>query len=192
MKKIKQISEEIKNGSQNTFGLPGIKRDSDVVIVSSLRTAQTKAKRGLLKDTKPEQLLSEILKGVLEKSKLDPKLVEEVVVGNVLLPGSGALIFRGSCFMAGLPIETPMMTVNRFCSSGLEAISIVASKISSGLIKIGIAAGVESMSNAEMSNMVDPEKLSDEFLNNENAANCLLPMGITSENLTEKFDLQRP
>ena len=89
--------------------------------------------------------------------------------------------------MAGLPVESSMMTVNRFCSSGLEAISIVSSKIRSGLISIGIACGVESMSNSDMTNMVEPEKLSDEFLNNEQASNCLLPMGITSENLTEKL-----
>lgn len=112
-------------------------------------------------------------------------------MGNVLLPGSGALIFRGSCLMAGLPVETSMMTVNRFCSSGLEAVSVVASKIRSGLISIGIAAGIESMSISDMSAMVDPEKLSDQFLNNEQASNCLLPMGITSENVTEKFGLKR-
>lgn len=108
-----------------------------------------------------------ILKGVLSKTKIDPNLIEEVVIGNVLLPGSGALIFRGACLMAGLPIPTPMVTVNRFCSSGLEAVSVIASKIRSGLITVGIAAGVESMSNSEMSAMVEPEKLSDEFLNNE-------------------------
>lgn len=69
--------------------------------------------------------------------------------------------------MAGLPIDSSMMTVNRFCSSGLEAISVVASKIKSGIIQVGIAAGVESMSLSDMSNMVEPEKLSEEFLNNE-------------------------
>lgn len=120
---------------------------------------------------------------------MDPKLVQDIVIGNVLLPGSGALIFRGACLLAGLPIESSMMTVNRFCSSGLEAISVISSKIKSGLISIGIAGGVESMSLSDMSNMVEPEKLSDEFLSNELAASCLLPMGITSENLTEKFGL---
>jgi acetyl-CoA acyltransferase 1 len=93
--------------------------------------------------------------------------------------------------MAGLSVDSSMMTVNRFCSSGLEAISVVASKIKTGLISIGIAAGVESMSLSDMSNMVEPDKLSDEFLNNELASNCLLPMGITSENITEKFGLKR-
>jgi acetyl-CoA acyltransferase 1 len=112
-----------------------------------------------------------------------------VVVGNVLLPGSGALIFRGACLMAGLPIDCSMMTVNRFCSSGLEAISIVASKIKSGIISIGIASGVESMSLSDMTNMVEPDKLSEEFMNNEQASNCLLPMGITSENVSDKFGL---
>ena len=192
MKKIETIKKNIERPNGNAFGQASVKSDDDVVIVCALRTAQTKSKKGFLKDTPPEILLSLILKGVLSQSKIDPNLVQEVIVGNVLLPGSGALVFRGSCLLAGLPVDTPMMTLNWFCSSGLEAISVVASKIKSGLITVGIAAGVESMSQSEMSNMVDPEKLSDEFLNNEQAANCLLPMGITSENVADKFGLQRP
>ena len=62
-----------------------------------------------------------------------------------MLPGSGAFIFWGALIMAGLPIETTLMTVNWLCSSGLEAISVISSKIKSGIISIGIAAGVESM-----------------------------------------------
>ncbi len=69
--------------------------------------------------------------------------------------------------MAGLPIESSMMTINRFCSSGLEAISLVASKIKSGIITIGIACGVESMSTGDLSSLAEPDKISDEFLAND-------------------------
>lgn len=69
--------------------------------------------------------------------------------------------------MAGLPVETSLASVNRFCSSGLEAVSIIASKIKTGLIEIGIGAGCESMSMNEMSDSINPELLSDEFIENE-------------------------
>ncbi len=75
MKKIETIQKEISDKNGLVLGQVGIKSDSDIVIVCALRTAQTRAKKGLLKDTKPEQLLSLILKGVLSKSKIDPKLI---------------------------------------------------------------------------------------------------------------------
>ena len=75
MKKIETIQKEISDKNGLVLGQVGIKSDSDIVIVCALRTAQTRAKKGLLKDTKPEQLLSLILKGVLSKSKMDPKLI---------------------------------------------------------------------------------------------------------------------
>lgn len=71
--------------------------------------------------------------------------------------------------MADIPVETPMATVNRFCSSGLEAVALIAAKIRSGLIEVGIGAGCESMSLNEMSDTVNPDKLSDAFIDNEKA-----------------------
>jgi len=84
------------------------------------------------------------------------------------------------------------MSVNRQCSSGIEACAIVASKIKSGVIDCGIGAGVESMSNFDMNGMVDPEKLSEELFDNEVARNCLMPMGNTSEEVAMKYGLKRP
>ena len=83
------------------------------------------------------------------------------------------------------------MAINRQCSSGIEACSIVASKIKAGIIDMGIGAGVESMTLFDMSGMVDPEKLSDALFENETARNCLIPMGNTSENVAEKYGLNR-
>jgi acetyl-CoA acyltransferase 1 len=75
MKKIETIKNEMVSKNRGIFGQAGVKRDDDVVVVCALRTAQTRAKKGLLKDTKPEQLLAYILKGVLDKTQMDPKLV---------------------------------------------------------------------------------------------------------------------
>lgn len=94
---------------------------------------------------------------MLKDSKIDPKLIEDVIVGNVLLPGSGAVLFRGASIMANIPVETPLVSVNRFCSSGLEAVALIAAKIRSGMISVGIGAGCESMSLSEMSDSVKPE-----------------------------------
>ena len=79
--------------------------------------------------------------------------------------------------MADLPIEIPVSSVNRLCSSGLEAVSVIASKISSGLISCGLGCGVESMSLFDMNGLVDPERLSEDLFENEKASNCLIPMG---------------
>lgn len=79
------------------------------------------------------------------------------------------------------------MAINRLCSSGLEACAIIASKIKLGAIDIGIGAGVENMSMYDMNKSVDPETLSDAVFEHEQARNCLMPMGVTSENVAEKY-----
>jgi len=113
------------------------------------------------------------------------------VVGNVLQPGSGSNSSRWGEFLAGFPESTTLMSVNRQCSSGLEAVMIVASKIKAGTIDIGIGAGVESMSLYDMQASVDPEKISDQVFEHELARNCLVPMGVTSENVAEKFGINK-
>lgn len=122
------------------------KSQDDVVICGAVRTPLTKAKKGLLKDTPPEILLHAVFSGLLERTKVDPKLVQDIIVGNVNQPGSGAIISKMASFLAGFPETTTLFAINRFCSSGLEACSLVAAKIKAGQIDIGIGAGVEQMS----------------------------------------------
>lgn len=105
---------------------------------SALRTPVTRARRGGLKDVHAEMMLATVLKGVLEKTKIDPKLIEDVVIGNVLPPGGGATLARMASLYAGIPETSSVMTVNRQCSSGLQAVAQVASAIKSGYIEIGI------------------------------------------------------
>ncbi len=175
----------------NLLSHPTTALSTDVVIVSALRTPLTRAKKGHLNLTKPEILLAHVFKSTLTRTKIDPSLIEDIAVGNVLLPGSGAVLARAAMLLSGMPIKTPIFTLNRQCSSGLEAVGIIAAKIRSGLIECGIGAGVESMSLTDMQSLIDPEKLSDELLEDELASNCLLPMGMTSEILAKKYNLKR-
>lgn len=87
-----------------------------------------------------------VLKAVMERSKLNPALVEDVCVGTVLAPGGGATEMRAAVLVAGLPETTAVRTLNRQCSSGLQACVDIANQIRTGMIDVGIGAGVESMS----------------------------------------------
>lgn len=161
----------------------------DVVIVAAYRTALCKAKRGGFKDTHADDLLAPVLKAVIEKTKLDPSEVGDIVVGTVLAPGSQrASECRMAAFYAGFPETVPIRTVNRQCSSGLQAVADVAASIKAGFYDIGIGAGLESMTATPMGweGSVNPKvKMF------EKAQNCLLPMGITSENVAGRFGVSR-
>jgi len=94
-------------------------------------------------------------------------------------------------YLAGFPDTTNVLAINRLCSSGLEATSIIASKIKSGVIDIGIGAGVENMSMYDMNKSLDTEKISDAVFEHEKARNCMIPMGVTSENVAEMYKISR-
>jgi acetyl-CoA acyltransferase 1 len=95
------------------------KSDDDVVICSAVRTPVTKGKRGGLKDTAPEFLLSVVLREAATRAKVNPADVQDIAVGNNLLPGAGEIPNRMAMFMAGFPDTTSIVAVNRLCSSGL-------------------------------------------------------------------------
>jgi acetyl-CoA acyltransferase 1 len=167
------------------------KSDDDVVICCAVRTAIAKAKKGGFKDTPPEDMLAPLFKAVLEKTKIDPKTVGDVQIGNVLQPGAGALQGRMGQFMGDIPFEVPFSSVNRQCSSGLQAVANIAANIRAGVIDTGIAGGVESMSLYSMTAGIDPEKLSENVMSHNLASQCLMPMGLTSENVAEKWKISR-
>lgn len=155
-----------------------------------MRTPVTRAKKGGLAEACPEDLLVAVFKGVIEESKVDPKLIQDIAVGNVLPPGGGATVARMALLAAGIPNTTAVNTLNRQCSSGLASINQIASEIALGQIDIGIGAGVESMTQNYGAGVM-PERFSDEVMENEEAADCLAPMGITSENVAEEFGVTR-
>lgn len=166
------------------------KHDDDVVVVSAYRTAITKARKGGFKDTHPEDLLAAVLRAVYTKVNLDPKLIQDISVGNVLPPGGGATVARMAQLYAGIPHSTPLNTVNRQCSSGLTAIHQIANEIKSGDIDIGIGAGVESMTMG-YGPISQPASMSEVVMSNQESADCLIPMGITSENVAAQYHVTR-
>jgi len=165
------------------------KSDDDVVIVSAVRTAIGKAKRGVFKDTHPTDLLVPVLKAVVERVKVDPKVVNDVCVGWVLAPGGGATQARMAMFLAGYPETTALATTNRQCSSGIQAVANIAAAIKNGYIDVGIGAGVETMSLHDMVSSVGD--INPKIQDNNNAKNCLMSMGETSENVASKYGVTR-
>ncbi|EXC24165.1 3-ketoacyl-CoA thiolase 2 [Morus notabilis] len=163
----------------------------DIVIVAACRTAICKAKRGGFKDTPVDDLLAAVLKAVIERTNLDPSEIGDIVVGTVLAPGSvRAIECRMAAIYAGIPDTVPVRTVNRQCSSGLQAVADIAASIKAGYYDIGIGAGVECMT-------IDSMALSEHVAKNPRlqvftqARDCLLPMGMTSENVAERYGVTR-
>lgn len=177
----------------DTFGKIGSKNPSDVVIVSALRTPIAKANKGAFKDTTPDELLFQVLKATVERTKVPYEVLGDVVVGNVQMSGAYSLPARTAELRAGFPVEVPLRTVNRQCSSGLQAVASIASEIAAGYIDGGVGAGVECMTlggNPSDPANIPPMNMSAIF-EHPAAANCLQPMGITSENVAEKFGVSR-
>ncbi|XP_062079024.1 3-ketoacyl CoA thiolase 1, peroxisomal-like isoform X2 [Humulus lupulus] len=161
----------------------------DIVIVAAYRTPICKAKRGGFKDTPADDLLAVVLKAMIEKTNLDPSEVGDIVVGTVLAPGSQrATECRMAAIYAGFPDTVPIRTVNRQCSSGLQAVADVAASIKAGFYDIGIGAGVECMTVDNISRVRNMNPKVDTFAQ---ARDCLLPMGITSENVAHRYGITR-
>ncbi|GMH20418.1 hypothetical protein Nepgr_022259 [Nepenthes gracilis] len=161
----------------------------DIAIVAACRTAICKSRRGGFKDTPPDDLLATVLKALIDKTNINPSEVGDIVVGTVLAPGSErAIACRMAAFYAGFPDTVPLKTVNRQCSSGLQAVADVAVCIKAGLYDIGIGAGVESMTIDQID---QPRQINPKVDNFPQARDCLLPMGITSENVARQYGVTR-
>jgi len=161
----------------------------DAVIVSAVRTAVGKAPRGALKDTRPDDMAATAIKAALEKAPgLDPALVEDAILGCATPEAEqGMNVARQAAWLAGLPKETSAVTINRFCSSGLQAIAFAAERIIAGWADCIVAGGTETMSMLPMGghtirpNPTLVEQWPDYFLN----------MGLTAENLAQKYSISR-
>lgn len=169
------------------------KSGNDVVILSALRTAITRAGKGGFKDAYPEELLAHVLKATLKATpNLEPASINDVIVGSVLQELGGAKAGRMAQLHAGLPVSVPFSTINRQCSSGLAAISNIANSIRAGAISIGIGAGMESMTRNYGSRAI-PTALWPELRDSpsKDARDCIMPMGLTSENVAARYQISR-
>jgi acetyl-CoA acyltransferase 1 len=169
--------------------------DDDVVIVAALRTPLTRSRKGGLAKIPAYQLLSTAVKGVLDYSNISGTDIDDICVGNVLLPPAAYSILRMAIISeAGIPSSGTgsFQMVNRQCASGLQAVSTIANSIAAGEITIGIGAGVESMSQTPMNQMKLPDVVDwDSLQHSREAMDCLLPMGMTSDTVVHKYGLDR-
>ena len=161
----------------------------EAYIVQSIRTPGCKQNRGLFKETRPEELLSFILKTVVEKTKgLTPDDLEDVMVGCAFPEAEQGLnIGRVASKMAGFPDKVSGATVNRFCSSGLEAIALASARVQMGWSDVVIGAGIESMTFVPMGGNVPRPHPEYSSTNPE----MYTSMGITAENVANRYNVSR-
>jgi acetyl-CoA acyltransferase len=161
----------------------------EVVIVSSVRTAVGKSGKGALRVTRPDDLAATAIKGALERvPQIDLKEIEDVIIGCATPEAEqGMNVARIASLRAGLPVEVSAMTINRFCSSGLQAISLAADSIMAGRAEIAIGGGVESMSMIPMGG----HKVSANPWLVGNYPDAYLSMGLTAERLAKRFGISR-
>jgi acetyl-CoA acyltransferase len=160
----------------------------NVVIIDAKRTAVGKAHKGSLRDTRPDDFAAKLLENMFKKNNINKKDIKDLVVGCAMPEGEqGMNIAKTIGMLAKLPYQVPAFTVNRFCSSGLQAVNNVAQAIEVDNIDVGIAGGVESMSMVPMggytfnsnSNIVD------------NNIDFYTTMGLTGENVADLYEISR-
>ncbi|MEG0876744.1 MAG: thiolase family protein [Oscillospiraceae bacterium] len=161
----------------------------EAVVVAYGRSAIGKAPKGTLKDTRPEVIGSTVIKSVLAQvPQLDPATIDDVILGCAFQEAEQGLnVARFIMMMAGMPDSVPAQTVNRFCSSGLQAIAMGSNAIMAGQADIIMAGGVETMSMIPMGGNTQVPNA--DFMDGYPAGNT--QMGITAENVAEKYKLTR-
>jgi acetyl-CoA acyltransferase len=161
----------------------------EVVIVNALRTAVGKAPRGMLKDSRPDDLAAAVIREILARTpEVSPGEIEDIVIGCATPEAQqGMNMARQAGLLAGIPNTASAMTINRFCSSGLQAIALAAEHIMCGFSEVAIGGGAESMSMLPMGghNLSPNPTLVDAF------PDTYMNMGLTAENLARKYSITR-
>jgi acetyl-CoA acyltransferase len=162
---------------------------TDVIIADAVRSAVGRAHKGSLVLKRPDELAGDVIAGLMKRvPKVTPDMVDDVVLGCAMPEGEQGLnIARLAGLLGGLPAETSGMTINRFCSSGLQAIALAAGAIAFGSHDIIVAGGVESMTSTPMTGFhlsASPELM-------EKMPTAHTPMGITAENVAQRFEIGR-
>src|SRR5216110_87338 len=161
----------------------------DAVIVSAARTAVGKAPGGTLRGTRPDELAAVAIAEALKRAPgIEPSDVDDVILGCAMPEAEqGMNVARIASLRAGLPVETAAMTINRFCSSGLQSIAMAAERIAAGGAEVIVAGGTESMSLVPMGG----HKISPNPWLVENYPDSYLSMGLTAERLAQRFGITR-
>jgi acetyl-CoA acyltransferase len=166
------------------------KQIQEAYIVAATRTPVGKAPRGMFRNTRPDDLLAHVLKSVLAQApSLDPASIADVIVGCAMPEAEqGMNVARIGLLLAGLPVGVPGVTVNRFCSSGLQAVAMAADRIRLGETDVMVAAGTESMSMVPM--MGNKVAFNPAVFEDEHYA-IAFGMGITAEKVAERWKVSR-
>jgi acetyl-CoA acyltransferase len=161
----------------------------DAVIVSAVRTAVGKAPKGTLRTTRPDEMGATVIKEALARVPgLEASEIEDVIMGCAMPEAEqGMNVARAAAIRAGLPVETSAMTINRFCSSGLQSIAMAAERIKSGGAEVIVAGGLETMSMIPMGgHIIRPNP----YLV-EHYPDFYLSMGLATENVARKYEVTR-
>jgi acetyl-CoA acyltransferase len=162
----------------------------EVYIVAAKRSALTKAKKGSFANTRPDDLLAQLMQKTVASSGVVPEDIGDVIIGCAFPEAEQGLnIARVAAQLAGLPDSVPGMTINRYCSSGLNAIAIAANRIQAGEIEVAIAGGVESMSMIPMGG--NDFSVSPAVFQNDKHVGLAYGMGITAEKVAEQWQVSR-
>jgi len=161
----------------------------EVVLVSSVRTPVGRAFKGALRATRPDELAAIAIKGAVDRvPQLDTKEIEDVIMGCAMPEAEqGMNVARIAALRAGLPVDTSAMTINRFCSSGLQSIAMAAERIGGGGADVIVAGGTESMTMIPMGG----HKISPNPYLVDHYPNAYLSMGLTAERLAQRFGITR-
>ena len=162
----------------------------EAVIVALSRTAVGRAKKGTTRTTRPEALVTAVIRALLDQTagKLDPAAIDDVILGCAMPEGpQGLNLARIAALQAGLPVSTPGQTVNRFCSSGLQTIATAAERIIANGADIIIAGGVETMSLVPMTGF----RISPYLDSVERQPEIYMGMGLTAERVAEQYGIAR-
>jgi len=168
------------------------KAPHDVVVLSAVRSPITRAFKGGFKDSWPEEILMPVMQAAVSKAKINPVDVNDVLIGNVLSELGFAKAGRMALNAAGFPNSTTFHTTNRQCSSSLQAITHISHAIKVGQIDVGLGGGVESMTRNYVTRGI-PADISKTLRESpiKDARDCIMPMGITSENVAERYGISR-
>jgi acetyl-CoA acyltransferase len=166
------------------------KQIQDAYIVAATRTPVGKAPRGVFRNAHPADLLAHVLKAVVAQAPgIDPKQIADVIIGCAMPEGEqGMNVARIGALLAGLPDAVPAQTINRFCSSGLQAVALAADRIRLGEAGLVLAGGVESMSMVPM--MGNKVAMAPSVFEDDNVA-IAYGMGITAEKVAEQWKVSR-
>ncbi len=167
------------------------KQIQEAYIVAATRTPVGKAPRGMFRNTRPDDLLAHVLKAVMQQApSLDPASIGDVIVGCAMPEAEqGMNVARISLLLAGLPNTVPGMTINRFCSSGVQAVALAADRIRLGEADVMIAAGVESMSMVPM--MGNKIAFNPAIFEHDENYGIAYGMGLTAEKVAERWHVSR-